>query len=217
MLRLIRGARTTHPREPGATHDELAMLASAVVHREPGAARSFVIATGSAVRGAVRMVLGSAHVDVEDATQDAMLGILQALPRFRGECTVTQFAVRIAVFTAMAVRRRQSTRDRWVVSDRGELDGFCAGPESLPLAQVEAARRREAVRRLLDTLPESIGEALALYFMLGYTVPEIAAAVQVPVNTIWSRLRIGRERVRRTLLNDVALSEELVGVLGDTP
>jgi RNA polymerase sigma factor (sigma-70 family) len=161
------------------------------------------------VLGAVRMILGARHRDVDDVTQDAMLGLLEALPRFRGECTVEHFAGRVAVLTAMAARRRQQTRDRWVVPDAAERDSVAAGPESSPLARLEADRRRDAIRRLLDELPESIGEAMALHFMLGHTVPEIAAATHVPVNTVWSRLRIGKERLREKLAGDAKLSEEL--------
>jgi RNA polymerase sigma-70 factor (ECF subfamily) len=65
------------------------------------------------------------------------------------------------------------------------------------------------VRRLLDDLPEALGEAMALHFMLGHTAMEIAAVTRVSVNTVWSRLRLGRERLRLTLSSDERLSEEL--------
>lgn len=209
MLSLIKGARQPAENERRGPRDQLAPLAAAVTSGDPEAVRTFVVAMGGPVLGAVRMILGARHRDVDDVTQDAMLGLLEALPRFRGECTVEHFAGRVAVLTAMAARRRQQTRDRWVVPDAAERDGVAAGPESSPLARLEADRRRDAIRRLLDELPESIGEAMALHFMLGHTVPEIAAATHVPVNTVWSRLRIGKERLREKLAGDAKLSEEL--------
>jgi RNA polymerase sigma factor (sigma-70 family) len=199
MLSLIRGANRDAAEPPRGPRDDLASLASAFVQGDSEAGRTLVSAVGGAVLRAVRMVLGPGHCDVEDAAQDAMIGFLEGLRRFRGESTVAHFAGRVAVLTAMAMRRRQQTRERWIVADEAEGCRAPAGSESSPFTRLEAARRRETVRRLLDELPEPIAEAVALHFMLGYTVQEVAAAVHVPVNTVWSRLRVGKERIREKL------------------
>jgi len=194
--------------ETRGPRDDLACLAAAVSSGDPAAVRTFVNAVGGVVLGAVRMVLGAGNGDVEDVAQDAIVGLLAALPRFRGECTVAHFAGRVAILTAMAARRRQRTRDRWIVSDDAEGERAAAGPETSPLSHLEACRRRASVRRLLDELTEPVAEAVALHFILGHTVEEIAAATRVPVNTVWSRLRVGKERLRQRLASDSALSEE---------
>jgi len=199
MLSLIQGAAGVEESSPQGPRDELAALAAAFSEGNVGAARTLVSAVGGSVLSAVRMVLGPGHTDVEDVAQDAMIGFLEGLARFRGECSIVHFAGRVAVLTAMAARRRQRTRDRWVVADEDESGLVAAGADSSPLARLEAARRRETVRRLLDELPETTAEAVALHFILGHTVQEIAAATQVPVNTVWSRLRIGKERMREKL------------------
>jgi RNA polymerase sigma-70 factor (ECF subfamily) len=155
------------------------------------------------------MVLGSTDGEVDDAAQEAILGVLRALPKFRGECTATQFAVRIAVLSAVAVRRRRRGKDRWVESEALHEDDVGVESEPSPLAHVEVGRRRHAIRRLVDELPAPIAEAVVLYFMLGYTVPEIGVLCQSPVNTIWSRIRIGRERMRRVLVDNESLGAEL--------
>ena len=46
---------------------------------------------------------------------------------------------------------------------------------------------------MLDSLPDVIAQALALHFILGHTVDEIAEATSSPSNTIWSRLRLGKQ------------------------
>jgi len=209
MLSPIKGAGqpAVEAGEQETARDDLAPLVAAVVRGDPGAVRTFVMATGGTVRRAVRMVIGAAHADVDDVTQDAMMELLRALPRFRGECTVARFAARVGVLAAMASRRRRGTRDRWVVRDEVEEDSFSAGPEASPHAHAEAARRRDAVRRLLDELPEAIAETLALHFILGHTVQEIAAASLVPAGTVASRLRIGKQHLRQKLAHDAALSE----------
>jgi RNA polymerase sigma-70 factor (ECF subfamily) len=210
MLSLVQGANVEAPEEAQlGPSDRLGPLAAEAAKGDPAAVHTFIVAVGPTVLMAVRMVLGPRHHDVDDVTQDAMLGLLEALPRFRGECTVAHFASRVGVLTAMAARRRQQTRERWVISGEDESDPAPTGPESSPLAQLEASRRRDAVRRLLDDLPEALGEAMALHFMLGHTAMEIAAVTRVSVNTVWSRLRLGRERLRLTLSSDERLSEEL--------
>jgi RNA polymerase sigma factor (sigma-70 family) len=215
MLSLIKGANEAAESTRRGPPDHLASLAAAVASGNPAVIRTFINAVGGTVLVAVRMVLGPRHHDVDDVAQDAIVGLLEALPRFRGDCTVAHFASRVAVLTAMASRRRQQTRERWVVSEEPGGDFAPTSPESSPLAQLERARRREAIRRLLDELPESLGEAMALHFMLGHTAQEIAAATQVSVNTVWSRLRLGRERLRQILAADTTLSEELSKVVGE--
>lgn len=208
MLSLIKGARPDGDGDAARPRDDLAVLAAAVVRGDSEAVRTFVIATAGLVRGAVRMVLGPLQSEVDDVTQDAMMELLRALPRFRGECTVARFAARVGVLTAMAARRRRRTQDRWVVAEDPRGPSSAVSPEASPHERIEAARRREAVRRSLDELPEPVAEAMALYFMLGHTAQEIAAAAQVPVGTVASRLRIGKERLRRTFARDAILSED---------
>jgi RNA polymerase sigma factor (sigma-70 family) len=210
MLSLIRGAdQAGGASTTDGPRDELSSLAAAFVEGDVEAGRTLLIAVGGTVLGAVRMVLGAGHTDVEDVAQDALIGLLEGLRRFRGECTVLHFAGRVAVLTAMAARRRQRTRDRWVVVEQADDARVPAGADSSPLAHLEATRRREAIRRLLDELPEPAAEAVALHFMLGYTVKEVAAAACVPVNTVWSRLRIGKERIRKRLEDDPTAFEQL--------
>jgi RNA polymerase sigma-70 factor (ECF subfamily) len=57
------------------------------------------------------------------------------------------------------------------------------------------AERRTAVE-LLDRLPAEQRHALVLHHVLGMSVPEIARELEVPDETVRSRLRLGRNRLR---------------------
>jgi RNA polymerase sigma-70 factor (ECF subfamily) len=190
--------------------DELAPLARAAADDADAAATLVGALCGGMLR-IVRKVLGRGHPDVDDVTQDAVIALLTALLTFRGECSVEHFANRVALLTALAARRRARARARTVEPETEAFDEIAAeaGDHASPLATTVAARRRLLVRQLLDELPDVIAEALASHFILGYTVDEIAAASSVPANTVWSRLRLGKQALRRKLERDAELAEML--------
>jgi RNA polymerase sigma factor (sigma-70 family) len=204
-------------RELQAPPDELAELARATVAGDAGAAGTLVMHLGGSMFTIVRRVLGHRNADVDDVAQDAVIALLGALPRFRNECGVAHFAHRIALLTALAALRRARVRQRWTdsgdgISEDGEMErqeGLQMEQVASPLATTVAARRRALVRQLLDELPDVIAEALALHFILGYTVDEIADAASVSPNTVWSRLRLGKQALRRKLEGDARLAELL--------
>ncbi len=150
---------------------------------------------------ATRAVMGAGHPDLEDAVQLALIGFIQSLPNFRGECNPSLFAARIAVRTASGVRRRSKARHagRDALVDVDALEGERVDPA--------ASKRREVVRALLDDLPEEQSEALALRFMLGWSLQEIAEASGAPLNTVRSRLRLAKESLRRRVEADPTLAD----------
>jgi RNA polymerase sigma-70 factor (ECF subfamily) len=147
--------------------------------------------------------MGAKHPDADDAAQLTLIGFIQALPSFRGECDPAQFAARIAVRTAGAVRRRARARSVGQ-DDSVDLDGVEAPPH-----EIAAARRRALIRTLLDDLPEEQAETLALRVMLGWSLKEIAASTEAPLNTVRSRLRLAKEAIRRRIADNPALAEAL--------
>jgi RNA polymerase sigma-70 factor (ECF subfamily) len=148
----------------------------------------------------VRKILGAGHPDIDDVAQDAVIALLDALASFRGDSSVITFAHRVALLTALAARRRNATRQRYhnVAAIEQCLDTEPKSPQTLLLAK----RKREQLLSLLDELPDATAEALALHFVLGMTVDEIAEVADAPQTTIWSRLRLGKQALRRKLSND---------------
>lgn len=154
----------------------------------------------------VRGVMGPYAADVDDAAQQALIGLVHALPAFRGECAPAGYACRIALRTALAVRKSaQRRRLRWDGST--DTEQLPAGAWSTPRS--EGGRRTEVLRRLLEEIPEEQAEALALRTMLGWSIEEIATASGAPVNTVRSRLRLAKEALRAKIEADPSLAEEL--------
>jgi RNA polymerase sigma-70 factor (ECF subfamily) len=172
------------------------------------ATRKLVEAVAPRMGGVVRVVLGGAHSDAEDVLQQALIAFVQALPRFRGECEPPHFASRVAVLTAMAARRRaRNQRARHDDLVDPDMTPASSGPfkANAPFGE----RRKEAIRELLEQLPEEQAEALALRAVLGWTLEEIAATSGAPVNTVRSRMRLAKEAMRRRIEADPALKDLL--------
>lgn len=200
--------RVSAPRPDDHSPDDLAGLVRQVLAGDDKATGAFLAAAAVPMLSVVRRVLGSGHPEAEDVLQEALIGLLHGLPRFRGESRAVYFANRVALFTAMAARRRWRTRTRWLDDNpdaaRSEIDPSCS-----PLDAAIENRRRQTLRRVLDDLPTKSAEVLAMHFILGYRVEEIAAALQIPINTVWSRLRVGKEAFRRRVENDSQFKDEL--------
>lgn len=178
--------------------DELAEVARQAALGDPDAAATLILRLGGGILRIVRKVLGPAHPDVDDVAQEAVIAVLGALPQFRGESSVTHFAQRVALHATLGARRKLQTRMRVAQSQALPLDEV-ADPGGNPHAELWAQHRRDVVLALLDDLSPPIADALALHFMLGHSVEDIARASGLSQHTVWSRLRLGKEALRRRL------------------
>ena len=153
-----------------------------------------------------RAVLGRGHSDVDDAYQQAILELIRALPSFRGDCEPIHFASRIAARTALTIARRSraafSRRD-----DGADVDRIAVDTDAE--VEMEQKRRMELMRDLLARIPEEQAETLTLRVVLGWSLPDVAAATGVPLNTVRSRVRLAKNALRAAVEADPSLVEEL--------
>ena len=155
----------------------------------------------------IRAVLGGAHPDVDDAIQQALIGFVQALPAFRGDCDPLGYATVIAVRAAVAVRKRTHI-DHARRDDGADADAIPAHRLS-PGEEAAASQRKEILRELLADLPTEQAEALAMRVVLGWSLEEIAAQSGAPLNTVRSRLRLAKEGMRRRIEENPGLIDAL--------
>jgi len=89
-----------------------------------------------------------------------------------------------------------------------DADGGLAGSRrSEPPAQLEEMARREALEQLdraLATLDVGRRAVIVLHEIEEMTAPEIAKAMGLPLNTVYSRLRVARDELDRALHADLA-------------
>jgi RNA polymerase sigma-70 factor (ECF subfamily) len=154
------------------------------------AARELLLALLPRARNLVRyLVRGDSEAD--DLAQDGLISVLRGLGTFRGEGSFESWADRIIVRTTFAglKRRRQESADR----THAELEMRHAGEGVSP--PDDYAERRRAIA-LLDVLPIEQRHAMVMHHVLEMSVPEISAEVGAPVETVRSRLRLARARLR---------------------
>lgn len=188
------------------------MLAGQAAQGDPDAIQTLVMELGGGMLRTVRKVLGSQHADVEDVTQDAVLGMLAGLATFRGDSTVAHFANRVALRRALHARRHFAVRDR-VGGLSEDIEEASSPTDQSPFELAVARQRRRVVRELLGQLSAPVSEALAMHFMFGYTVDEIATALESSPNTVWSRLKLGKRALRAALAKDEHMQDLLQGLL----
>jgi RNA polymerase sigma factor (sigma-70 family) len=69
-----------------------------------------------------------------------------------------------------------------------------------PQQLLEAREMRAAVLAAVNTLPQTLREVTALYYIREYSQQEIAAFLQVPVTTVNNRLHAARTKLKRRML-----------------
>ncbi len=159
---------------------------------DPFALRRFLQAIAPLVRSICRGVLGRESQDLEDTIQDCLIDVVRALPQFRFEADVSHYVTKITIRRSIASRQRTRARSKPFVA---------VDLHTLPVANVADAleARADLVRNLLDELNEAQSTVLRLRLMLGHSIGEIASITGVSVNTVKTRLRLGKNQLRRWL------------------
>jgi RNA polymerase sigma-70 factor (ECF subfamily) len=123
----------------------------------------------------------------DDAAQQVFLIALEALPRIVLG-SERAFLYSTAVRIAHGMRRR---REREV----GGVDIDLAGSGlSAPDELTDQKRAREVLDRLLERMEIDTRTVFVLFEFDGFTVPEVAKILAIPVGTASSRLRRSREQ-----------------------
>jgi RNA polymerase sigma-70 factor (ECF subfamily) len=194
------------PTEHVPRHDELALLARNVLRGDDAALRTLVATITPHLLRTTRRVLGPQHPEVEDVAQESAFAVVDALGRFRQETTFLNFACRIAMLTALNVRRSETRQKRSRERDPKDPDELMSD-DTNPEERAISAVLTPVVRELLDSLPERQAETLALHTVLGYSISEIAETCGVPLETVRSRLRLAKAALRGRVLDSPHLRE----------
>lgn len=135
--------------------------------------------------------LGASEADREDLAQDVFLVVRRRLRDFDGR-NVAGWLYRIASRQLGQHRRRRWLRMLFSPRQPLDLDDFPSrGPG--PVADLETKEKRELLDRLLAKMSERRRGVFVLFEVEGFSGEEIAEMLDVPVNTIWTRLHHARK------------------------
>lgn len=137
--------------------------------------------------------LGAPAAQVEDLVQETFLIAHQRLSSFEARSAPTTWLIGIAVKVAANARRAKVNRPPAPSAPPVSSPG--------PAADDELERRRAlyALNLMLSQLPEEQREVLVLCDLEQLSAPEVAEVLKVSVNTVYSRLRLGRAALTRAL------------------
>lgn len=133
--------------------------------------------------------LGIAERDLEDKVHDVFLVAHRRLASHDRSQPIRPWLAAISVRVAMDHHRLACNR-REVLHDGVEAVDQAPGPDSA-LQQKEA---RDLVLLALEELPIEQRAVFVLKEIEGFSMPEIAEMLEAPLNTLYSRLRLARDR-----------------------
>jgi RNA polymerase sigma-70 factor (ECF subfamily) len=140
--------------------------------------------------------LGVPESDVADAVQDVFLVVHRRLGEFEGRCKVTTWLYGISY--RVARDRRRLAHVRRCSSDEGQIDERIDERADVAAA-AERRQGLELLESILDEMPIEQRAVFTLFELDAMGGDAIAEMLEIPLGTVYSRLRIAREQFRRSL------------------
>lgn len=142
----------------------------------------------------VALGLTGNHDDAMDAVQKSFIRVHRSLARFRQGEPFFPWLYRIVRNAALNQRRDEKRHKgdvplEWVRRPDGRPD---------PLAETEGDDLRERLWAAIEELPADMREVFLLYHFQGMKYREIAAACDIPIGTVMSRLHAARKRLQQS-------------------
>jgi RNA polymerase sigma-70 factor (ECF subfamily) len=133
--------------------------------------------------------LGVAHAVLEDAAQDTFVVVHRRFADLRADASIKAFLFSIAFRVAQSYRRKVRRKGTHSLDVEQQVSN-----DPGPFEHAVAARSLQLVEQFVDSLDDNKRVVFVLSELEQMSAPEIAEALAVPVNTVYSRLRHARER-----------------------
>jgi RNA polymerase sigma-70 factor, ECF subfamily len=136
--------------------------------------------------------------DAADAVQAGLERAWKQRAALRDDASLRSWLDRIVVREAIRVSSRRRTLLGRILGSRQRDDEAPDPPDT----RAEAALAWTDVREAYGRLSPDQRAVVALHLWAGYSVQETAELVGAPIETVRSRLRLARERLRQDLKDD---------------
>jgi RNA polymerase sigma-70 factor (ECF subfamily) len=134
--------------------------------------------------------------DVEDLVHETFLALPQAAPRYDGRPRASSFLIGVA---ALLMRRRRRLLARWAEFVR-EFSEDYLDAVSTPEEKVQCAEELAAIDEVLGRISEKKRLVYLMVEREGMSGEEVAAALDIPLGTVWTRLHHARAALDRAAL-----------------
>ncbi len=151
----------------------------------------------------VYRLLGSVE-DAQDVVQETFLNAYKSLHSFKGDAEFFTWLYRIALNTAVSLKRKQRVALSLHAGRNGQggIDPLDGSEGNQPGEALEKAELERCVQDALNRLSPEHRAVLVLKEMEGLKYEDIAEILQVPVGTVRSRLHRARMELRDILERD---------------
>lgn len=140
-------------------------------------------------------LLGVAPELLEDVTQDVFSVVSRQLAAFEGRSSLRTWLFAIVQRVAANQRRAQVRK----LNPLEPLQDTLAAHGPSPYTRAETAQVVRLIERHCASLPEEQRALFVLAVVEEVPSPELAVALGIPLNTVYSRIRSLREGLRRAL------------------
>ena len=137
--------------------------------------------------------------DADEAAQDAFLALWRGIDRFRQESSLSTWIYRLAANACIDLLRRRKKSAGSISLDDEELFVDAQDPSPQPHELAERRETQRALREGLMSLPPEYRSILILREIEGLSYSEIAAAQELELGTVKSRISRGRTLLRNFL------------------
>jgi RNA polymerase sigma-70 factor (ECF subfamily) len=140
------------------------------------------------------------HAAAEEITLDVFTRVWQKADTYRPEqAKVSTWLTSIARHRSIDVLRRQGSRPDQYSMGWAEVSSDEMPSTDGPEHATELALERQRVQAAIAELPPDQKQALALAYFMGYTHREIAEALDQPLGTVKTRIRLAMHKLRQVL------------------
>lgn len=138
--------------------------------------------------------LGTPEASLDDVVQEMFMIVHQQLPKFEGRSSIKTWMFGIVLNVVRAHRRALRTKHPHSLHPgmRGDPDSLSDGAAG-PLENASNAEAARVVHQLLEALDDDKREVFVLAELEQLSAPEIARVLNLPMNTVYSRLRLARQ------------------------
>ena len=133
--------------------------------------------------------------DAADLTQDALIRLIRAIGSYRGETKLSTWLYRLVVNLGIDRMRRRGNPPIRLDDDGTDIDLPSDAPQDDVAGTVERTEQAQAVRAAIAKLPDAQRLALTLHYFEDLRYEDIADVMGVPLNTVKSHIRRGKERL----------------------